>query len=228
MNADDVLMSALKRKMPGRLLLAAMLLLSSTVLYFVERADGGDWANWAHGLGMIALIYYLRRFYVDRKAVFLTGFYPIYYSVGMLLSSALVSGGIYMFEIAQFGNQNGIFWVMLAYFVLGLETSAIGYQFARHVHIGQGVLRFSWASTKFVIYALTATALAASSVVFLLYGGPVLQGVDRVTFWRQYVPSFMSFIPTLVLQSFFFAAYYYLWARRDGRHSLLLLGVLLG
>src|SRR3546814_20429850 len=47
-------------------------------------------------------------------------------------------------------------------------------------------------------------------------GGPFLRGIDRVTFWQTMAPDGTTFLPSLTNQSFFFAAFYFLWQRRTG------------
>lgn len=103
-----------------RLWLAIALTFYSLASYFTERILRGDWANWNHAIGALALAGYLTIYYRAHRDIILTGFYQIYYSIGMLLSAALVSSGMFMFEIAAFGDQNGIFWVMMTYTVAGL------------------------------------------------------------------------------------------------------------
>jgi len=209
-----------------RLFLAIALVCYSIVSYFIERIFGGDWANWNHALGAVALVWYLIFFYKARREVILTGFFHIYYSIGMLLSAALVSGGMYMFEVAEFGDQNGIFWVMMAYFVSGLEVSNLGYRLGGFFHFKFGVKKLTKGTGKLFILFVTITTLIISVYVFIKYSGPILLGIDRVTFWREFVPSYLSFVPTLVTQSFFFVAFYFLWSKRDEYKSWLPLVIL--
>lgn len=204
-----------------RLFLAIVLTCYSIISYFTERSYIGDWANWNHALGAIILIWYLVVSYKAHREVILTGFFQIYYSIGMLLSAALVSGGMYMFEIAEFGDQNGTFWVMMTYFVSGLEVNRFGYRLSRFFRFGGNVKKLSRRTSTSVILFITTTTLVISTYVFISYRGPVLNGIDRVTFWREFVPSYLSFTPTLVIQSFFFVAFYCLWSWRIEKKSKL-------
>jgi hypothetical protein len=188
----------------------------SIASYFLERADGGDWANWNHGVGGLALLWYVRWYYKDQRDVVLTGFMQIYSTLALLLSAAVVSTGVYMFEVGQFGTQNGIFWVMAGFFVAGFEASGSGFRAAGRITLQPGVKRFPKRFEHRLILATTVAALVLSAYVLARYRGPVLAGVDRATFWLTMAPSYLSFVPTLVLQTFFFAAYYFLWMRRSG------------
>jgi hypothetical protein len=202
-----------------RLALATALLSYSLASFFLERTVGAEWADWNHGLGLVLLGIYLTIFYKNLREVILTGFFQIYYSVGMLLSAMLVSGGMYMFEVAEFGDQNGIFWVMMGFTVTGLEASCLGYLLSGSLHYGGGVKKLPRGAGNFVTLSIITATIIISSYVFISYSGPVLLGVDRVTFWRDIPPPYLSFVPTLVTQSFFFVAFYFLWSRRNGQKS---------
>lgn len=144
----------------------------------------------------------------------------------MIISAAIVSDGAYMFEISEQGNSNGIFWILIIYFIIGLETIGLGYRISGLSQSWLRVRRFSWDFDRTVIFLSTGAALLFSAYVFLRYGGPVLRGVDRVTFWRELAPDYLSFIPTLVLQSFYFAGYYYFLQRSKGESLRIPLSIL--
>lgn len=204
-----------------RLWLAIALTFYSLASYFTERILRGDWANWNHAIGALALAGYLTIYYRAHRDIILTGFYQIYYSIGMLLSAALVSSGMFMFEIAAFGDQNGIFWVMMTYTVAGLEASGLGYRLAGFFQFRGGVRNLSRPLSKSLILLITTGTTLISLYVFISYRGPILVGTDRVTFWRELVPPYLSFLPTLATQSFFFVAFYYLWSRQYRQKSAL-------
>lgn len=214
-----------------RVVLAIFMLVYSLVSFFVERATGGDWANWNHALGAMLFIWYLRRSYLERKAVVFTGLMQVYSAAGMMVSAAMISGGAFMIEIAEFGTQNGIYWVVLAYFVIGFEASVLGYRLGGVIHFGQGVRKLPWRIEKYLVLLMTGIALALSLYVLLVYRGPVLLGVDRVTFWREGVPAYLRMLPTVIIQSFFIAAFYFLWMRRKKKSfdisAMIILGYLL-
>lgn len=205
----------------GRQWLASALLAWSIVSFFVERHYGGELANWNHITGGLGMVWYLRFLFKDCRALFTTEFYYIVYAIGMLISSALVSGGAYMIEITEFGNQNGAFWIVVAYFITGYEASRIGFSLAGKFRLGANPYRFSWRFNRLLIIILTTSALGVAASIFIRYGGPLLQGVDRVTFWRTIVPNDFSFVPSLLIQTFFFAAFYFLWIRHARKRSIM-------
>lgn len=208
--------------------LAAIVCIYAIASYFLERADGGDWATWNHVVGGLALAGYLRRYYRDQREVVLTGFMQIYTSVGLLLSAAIVSTGVLMFEVGQFGTQNGIFWVVVGFFIVGFEACGLGYHTADSVTIRPAVQRLSPKIERLLILSVTSITLLISAYVFVRYRGPMLLGLDRVTFWRTVAPSYLSFVPTLVIQSFFFAAYFFLSRTRHGWSTKLPAAIILG
>lgn len=169
----------------------------------------------------VLLVWYLRMFLRDHSAVILTSFYQIFYSLGMLVSAALISGGAHMIEVNQYGTQNGFFWIMMIYFVAGMEMTRIGYNIGGHIHFGSGVRQLSAGTDRLLTFLIVGATLALAIYVFLLTGGPLMQGIDRVTFWRTMAPPGTTLLPSLVIQSFFFAAYYYLWQRKAGGSMLL-------
>lgn len=221
-------MKGTRRHRSGRPLLGFILLVLSAWSYVVERAYGGDWANWNHILGFVLLVWYLWMFLRDRSAVLLTSFYQIFYSLGMLVSAAIISGGAHMIEVDQYGTQNGFFWIMMIYFVAGLEMTRVGYDCGGRVRLGPGVLRPPSGAGRLILLLVVGATLAIAAYVFVRTGGPLLRGVDRVTFWQTMAPSGTSLLPSLVNQSFFFAAFYFLWQRRSGRSMILPALVVIG
>lgn len=210
-----------------RALSSAALLLLSVCMYFIERESGGDWANWSHGIGMLLSFIYIWIFFRSHQAAVLTSFFQIYFMLGMMFSAAIISGGVYMIEIGRFGTQNGFFWVLVAYLVGGLEASRVGYNLAGRLRFGNGMLRPSDGINKLLIILFVGITLLLSAYVLLRSGGPVLRGVDRVTFWKTMAPAGTAIVPSLVSQSFFFAAFYYLWCRGTLRSMRLPLVIIL-
>lgn len=186
----------------------------ATVSFFVERLGNGDWAAWNYVIAFIILGFYLVILLRDHFAATLTSFYQIYYYLGMLASAAVISSGAHMIEIDRLGNANGLFWVLVIWFVAGMEATRIGYDFSGRVHFGQGIARLAPIINRVIILAVVGGVLAMAAYVFLVTGGPLLQDVDRVTFWRTMAPPGTSLLPSLVNQTFFFAAFYFLWQRR--------------
>lgn len=210
-----------RRRRSGRPLLALGLLVLAAGSYAAERNIGGGWTRWNQVLGFLLLVWYLRMLLRDRSAVVLTSFYQIFYSLGMLFSAVIISGGAHMIEINQYGTQNGFFWIMMIYFVAGMEMIRLGYDFGGRVHLGSGAQRFSPGIRRLVLLAIIGATLVMAAYVLVLTGGPLLRGIDRTTFWRTMAPPGTSLLPSLVNQSFFFAAFYFLWQRRSGGSMLL-------
>lgn len=196
------------------MLLALLLLAGAALFYWIERAGDGQALNTAYAGAAVLLLLYLKRFYHDQRAVLLTGFYQLYSSVGMLLSATLIANGVYMLEIRHYGTANGTFWVVLFYLIIGLETSVLGFRSGRKLHLGWTSGSIAARPTRIISSIFVGSALLGAALVLARYGGPMLQGVDRVTFWKKIVPSEIGFVRTLLLQSFFFAAYYYLITKK--------------
>lgn len=186
----------------------------ATVSFFSERLGNGDWAAWNYIIAFIILGFYLVTLFRDHLAAALTSFYQIYYYLGMLVSAAVISSGTHMIEIDQLGTSNGFFWVLVIWFIAGMEATRVGYDFSGHIHLGQGIARLAPVISRIVIFAVVGGVLAMAAYVFLMTGGPLLQDIDRVTFWRTMAPQGTSLLPSLVNQTFFFAAFYFLWQRR--------------
>lgn len=186
----------------------------ATVSFFVERLGSGEWMAWNYVIAFILLGFYLVTLLRDHLAATLTSFYQIFYYLGMLVSAVAISSGVHMIEIDRLGNSNGLFWVLVIWFVAGMEATRIGYDFSSRVHLGQGIARLAPIISRVVIFVVVGGVLSLATYVFLVTGGPLLQDVERVTFWRTMAPSGTSLLPSLVNQTFFFAAFYFLWQRR--------------
>lgn len=205
----------------GRPLLAIALLAMSTVFWFLERSSFSWGFSWHYGLAAILVIWYLRMLFRDNSAATLTSFYQLYFSFGMLISAAIVAGGAPMVEIGAQGSANGFFWLMFGFFIVGIEATFFGYRSADLVWLRWSALRLPSSMDRIIILAFILSSLLLSAYVFILTGGPVLSGVDRVTFWRTLAPPGSSILPSLIAQSFFFAAFLYLWRYRSAGKMLL-------
>lgn len=214
-------MTAQPRYISGRFLLALCLLALAIGSYAAERVASGSWVSGNHALGLVLLVVYLWMFLRGHRAVVLTSFYAIFYSLGMLVSTAIIATGAHMIEIDHYGTANGAFWVMMIWFVAGMEVTRIGYKVGGRVHLGLAVRRLSLNISGLATLAAVGGTLGLSAYVFAATGGPLLLDVDRVTFWREMAPSGTTILPSVVNQSFFFAAFYYLWQRRS-EHNMLL------
>lgn len=212
---------ARRKYIPGRPLLVIALLAMSTVFWFLERSSFSWGFSWHYGLAAILVVWYLRMLLRDNSAATLTSFYQLYSSVGMLISAAIVASGAPMIEIGRQGSANGFFWLMLGFFVAGIEATVFGYRNANLIWLRWGALRLPSSMDRTVILAFILPSLLLSAYVFILTGGPIFSGVDRVTFWRTVAPPGTAIVPTLITQSFFFAAYLYLWRHSSAGKMLL-------
>ncbi|MGX9728049.1 MAG: hypothetical protein ACTFAK_12255 [Candidatus Electronema sp. VV] len=186
----------------------------------------GNWASWNHGIGALFLFLFLFRFLYAYKAVALTSFYQIYYFIGMLLSAAIITSGTYMIEIDQQGDYNGIYWVLIIFFCAGIEMNRLGFKIGLN-KVTQSVRIFSWLFFKKIVLFFIIITIVLSIYILFSYKGPILLGIDRVTFWRTVVPNYLNFTVTLVIQSGFFVALYYMWEKRINRNGLIRSAVLI-
>lgn len=201
--------------------MVAVLLVISVVLWFLERSNISWGFNWHYGVVGILVAWYLRMLVRDNSAATLTSFYQIYYNVGMLLSAAIVSSGAEMIEISRQGSANGFFWLMLSFFVIGIEATIFGYRNANLVWLRQSARRLPLAVDRAIILAFILPSLLLAAYVFVLTGGPILSGVDRVTFWRTVAPPGSSILRSIAVQSFFFVAFFFMWRHRSLSQMLL-------
>lgn len=215
-------MKPVRRKyIPDRPLLVIALLAMSTTFWFLERSSFSWGFSWHYGLAAILVAWYLRMLLRDNRAATLTSFYQHYYFLGMLASAAIVASGAPMIEIGAHGSPNGFFWLMLGFFIVGIEATLLGYRSGNLVWLRWSALRFPPGVDRVILLAFILPSLLLSAYVFLLTGGPVLSGVDRTTFWRTMAPSGTSILPSLITQSFFFVPYIYLWHHRSKKKMLL-------
>lgn len=191
-----------------------------------QSAPSTRW-RWIELLSLPALLIYLWMLYKHRRAALFTSTYQIVYWAGILASALAISAGTYIIEIEQIGTANGTFWVALLFFIGGMEATVFGYRAAALLP-SVSVERFSDGVQKLAIFASTGIALVLSAYILVEYRGPVLGGLDRLTFWSTSVPPLLEFIPNLVTQTFFFAAFYYLWKVKEGRSRWLAAAIVLG
>jgi hypothetical protein len=209
------------RHVSVRFLLVIALLAMSTAFWFLERSTLSWGFNWHYALAVILAIWYLCVLFRNNRAAVFTSFFQIYYSLGMLASAVIVSSGAPMIEIDQLGSPNGFFWLMLGFFIIGMEASVLGFRSGRSIRFGDEALRLPTVMETTIALLLMLPSILLAIYVFIRTGGPVLTGVDRVTFWRENAPAGTTMVPTLIAQSFFFVAFLYLWRRRLAENMLL-------
>lgn len=215
----DQLTSLLMQFASKRLPFGLLLILSAAVLFFAERTEPSIPWLWVQGAGLIALLGYLYLLYHSQREVLFTSFYQTFYWIGILASAAAISSGAHMLEIDKTGTANGAFWVALGFFVAGMEATVLGYRAGARSLPGTAIN--IPILNKLALAACIGGALALSAFVFAFYGGPILAGTDRVTFYMEITPRLLAYTPTIVTQAFFFAAFFFMAAVRDGKSRIL-------
>lgn len=155
---------------------------------------------------IIAIVYY---YYKHYPAFLFTSAMPFYYYIGMCISLLLVNNGVHMIEVDQYGSPNGSVLIMLAYFFYSIGISKLAFSFAT-----QRKRKFCLPSLPNSTYnsmiAISLTLIVGIGfLIMFLYGGPVLKGVNRVAFWSDMEGKKLAFYPSLMIQTFYFAVYYY-------------------
>jgi hypothetical protein len=207
--------------MTGRPVIAATLVAASPIFWTMERRSDGWGFGWHYGIFAILIGWYLRMLLRSNPAATLSSFYQLWAGLGMLLSAAVIASGAEMIEIREIGTANGVFWLMLAFFVIGIEATFLGFRYGRVVRLPLPALKLpTWLDQTFML-ALVLPAMVISIYVFALTGGPILRGIDRLTFWRSVAPAGTSLLPSLINQTFFFVAVLYIWKARISGSMLL-------
>ena len=209
------------RHVSVRFLLVIALLAMSTAFWFMERGPLSWGFSWHYALAAILTVWYLGALFRNNRAAVFSSFYQIYYSLGMLASATIVASGAPMIEIDRLGSPNGFFWLMLGIFIIGMEATVLGFRSGSSIRFGSEALRLPTVMETTIALLLMLPSILLAIYVFIRTGGPVLTGVDRVTFWRENAPAGTTMVPTLIIQSFFFVAFLYLWRRRLAENMLL-------
>ena len=197
-------------------------------MYFLEREGFTLFTSIGRILSFIVVFRYLYLLFLNQRQILLTSFYQLYYMVGLLISAAVVSGGAYMIEVGAYGTANGFFWVTLAYFFAGIEATCFGFKSLGGAAFERKIVALRWERSRLLILTICSAAIAAALYVLATAGSPLLLGIDRVTFWRINAPQYMSFVPTLVLQTYFLVSYFYLQSIRKRRNTLVPILMILG
>lgn len=208
-------------RLSARPAMAAGLLAVSGLFWGLERQSESFGFGVQYAVVALLIGWYLRMLLRDNVAATLTSFYQLWSGVGMLVSAVIISSGARMIEVDADGTANGVFWLMLGFFVIGVEATLAGYRFGRLIHFPIPALRLPVGVDRTILLAMLLPAVLLSAYVFAVTGGPVLRGIDRVTFWRDVAPAGARILPSLISQTFFFVAVFYLWrARIAGAMSL--------
>ena len=174
----------------------------------------------------IFIIQYLRYVNSISTGFLLANFYPIYSFIGLLVSSAIVSFEVPMIEIQQKGFPNGTFWILLLFFILGLESSRASFKTYINKRVHNPVQKLNSKITNLAIYGVIFISLSVALVILVRYSAPIFIGVNRVAYWRDVIPSYLGIFASMFSQSFFFCAYLYLKNKYINKRTKFLLFVI--
>lgn len=169
-------------------------------------------------ISLIAIVYYYYKYY---PAFLFTSAMPFYYYIGMCISLLLVNNGVHMIEVDQYGSPNGSVLIMLAYFFYSIGISNTVFSTVIKKGSRTTLPKISIKLAENFIVLIISSIIMLGFAIMLFYSGPVLKGMNRVLFWQNMEPSGLSFYPTLLLQSFYFAGYLYLSRCYDRNRSIL-------
>lgn len=206
-----------------RSVLPYLALISTNILFLVfERLGLLGSTGPILALFMLAFVfaYLIKEFHESREHL-LSYFYQVFYFVGLLVSALLISNGAYMIEIQKFGNPNGSFWLLVIFFISGYEVSRLAYYKCIKYLAASESPSIDKRIERVVMLTITFAVIALSLFILVRYSSPVLLKMERSTFWGGVVPASYSFIPTLVLQTFFLAISLR-WVRPSSRKSQVL------
>jgi len=202
-----------------RVLIACFMLLVSVCMMLLENISSSALSvPIAQISALPAIAYYVWLHYKNNPRFVLSGFYQIYAFSGLLLSALTISFGTYMLEVDKAGTANGAFWVSVIFLILGSEGALIGFKIGNNKgSVRKKRIMPRRLGKRLAIMLLLATLLSAV-LIMLFFKGPVLAGLDRVTFWRSVPPPLNNF-PSLLGQSFFIAAYLYQSGKDESKRA---------
>lgn len=206
----------------GNLFLVVFGVLFALVFLFAERLVGVDEFHtlaFAYGFGWVLFFAYIISLYRRMPELLAAMLWQFLYFAGMLVSSTIISLGGDMYEIQAVGFANGIFWVVLLFFLVSCESQVLGLIFSRRVCVSRGVLlsrTFEFFVAKFFVYI----TLGLSFFILLRYGSPLLIGVNRIQYWGDVAPAYFSFVRVLVICTFFLISYFVVSSDGQRRGSI--------
>lgn len=194
----------------SRYVLLFTLLAISVTFWFAEQSVYRLAFGWHYAVAALLVGWYLCLLLRDKQSAALTSFYQVFYGVGMLASAGIIASGAEMIEVSATGTPNGVFWLMLFFFVIGLEATVLGYRCGSAVKLPMPALRLPQVIDSLIMLAMILPVLLLSFYVLFATGGPLLLGLNRVTFWQTAAPPGTSILRSVVPQTFFFVAFIYL------------------
>ena len=186
--------------------LLSLFLLTSFVLGPIYSLSGMSLdLSYLSIIAIVTLLYFLKTQFQKKPKATLSSYFYIYYFFSMLISSAVIERGAFMFEIDEQGSYNGTFWTILFYFLLGF--SSINYGFSLHSKVSKYPIlqaRYSAKAEKLVTVLFLTLTFLVSALILYKYSSPILLGVERFTFWNTIVPPSLQIAKSLITQAFYF------------------------
>lgn len=165
----------------------------------------GGFASMCQLLGLVVFVVLINRVYKSHNSFALSHVYQMIYFLGMLLSSFLLSFGVPMIEIGEVGTANGIFWLLMIYFIIGLNFANLGFRYGQKTFHLQSKARLNVNVEKTIISIMLVIPLIFSLLIVVRYGVPE-GNADRVIYWSQVVPQNLAWINSAIKQVFFFVS----------------------
>ena len=156
---------------------------------------------------------FLRSLHRTDRRFLPSAFYTVFYVAGMLVSATVINSGAYMFEVGEFGTANGTLWIALLLGTLAIHFQFIG--FARAIE-SAGLIRDRLSDSKSLSFLFVWLTLLVSAAIIVMYGTPGAAGVNRILYWGNIAPAFLSPVRIAITLSIFVAAF---WAFK--RRSIL-------
>lgn len=193
-------------------IISAFTVLISSAFFFAEVfrvVVAENFRMLSYVVGVAAYFYYLFSWRKVSPSYFGGLFYQIFYFVGILVSAFAISMGARMYEIAEDGLPNGVFWLIVIYSILSIEFGYFGFLFSRN-SFGKFLDTFSVRSQKFLAYIFLLFIFIVSSYLLARYGGAFFSEFNRVQYWGQVAPSHFSFIRILIIPAFYYVAVFFI------------------
>lgn len=169
----------------------------------------------------VTLVYVVYYYYKYHAPFLFTSAMPLYYYIGMILSLLMVNNGVLMIEVDQYGSPNGSTLFMLSFFLYSIGVSHLAFNFTMRRGGGNYLPKLSSQVVNKINLGFVLFVILLGFLIFALYLGPVLAGKNRVAFWESMSQTGLAFFPTLMIQSFYFMAYLYLYNKYDKNRQVL-------
>ncbi len=179
-----------------------------SLLMLIAEQNGfvkDSYASMFQGLGFLPFFALIISTYKKYNSFILTHVYQIIYFFGMLLSSFLLSFGVPMIEIGEVGTANGVFWLLMIYFIIGMIFTNLGFNYGEKTIYFQNNAKFSPKVEKFIILLTLLIPLIFSILIVIRYGVPEASS-ERTIYWGQVVPKNLAWVNSAVKQVFFFVS----------------------